>query len=394
MRFRQLWLVPALVAMAALVPHPALAQTTPVVRAPIYEGECVVSLSMVAAAASPSAATLEVKVNEESVDLKGAKVTSDNGVVAVWLGDSFRRGDKVRARTLPDGQWSQTVEAVPSSSNVRCTQPTTQAIDERPRIASVVLIGGSSETFAPETERFQKDVAGVTGVTAADRTKHLQLMTEFSLDYRLAAKGRRALWLLTRARYFAQQTSTCTTGSTEAALCVENDVSIKPNQAFKNVNNARVAEFVFGARYEFATLNPDDTPVAVYGSFTYGSLFVGKFEIPSGGVDTAVKTYDKALNDHLAAIGISVTKGRFRDTFVETGAGITEIFAPDSGSPAFKRWKTNAMLVTDGSVLKFWDPIRFFVRFSLDRALGPDSYRTSYGGIVDLSRVFGGLGDQ
>ena len=45
--------------------------------------------------------------------------------------------------------------------------------------------------------------AGATSGTLMNRTRHLQLLTEFSLDYRLTAKNRRALWLLTRARYFA-----------------------------------------------------------------------------------------------------------------------------------------------------------------------------------------------
>ena len=97
------------------------------------------------------------------------------------------------------------------------------------------------------------------------------------------------------------------------------------------------------------------------------------------------------VNDVFAGAGLVVTKGRFRDTYVEFGRGLSEIFAPDSGRRKPDRSKTNVMLVTDGSALKLWNPVRFFIRFSLDRATGPDSFRTSYGGIVDLSRIFAGL---
>lgn len=378
----------AFIAWSVLLPQLVFAQATPVVRSPIYAGECVVSLAMTPVPSAPLAANLEVRVNGTVVDLKQAKLTTADGRVTVWLGDSFTRRDKVQAR-VSNGEWSTVVEVQPSLSKISCKDPSLRSLDERPRLSSVVLVGGSSETFAPEVERFQKDVSGAVPGTR-ERTQH-QLLSEFSLDYRLTPKERRGLWLLTRGRYFAQQANTCTTGSSQPSLCVDKDnVSINPNQAFKNVNNAQVAEFVLGARYEFAMLDGDDNPVAIYGEFTHGSLFVGKLEVPAGSTDAPAKVYDKSLNDFFAGVGISVMRGRFRDTYVETGAGLTEIFAPDSGSPAFNRRKTTAMLVTDGSAFKLWNPIRFFVRFSLDRARGPDSFRTSYGGIVDLNRVFGG----
>jgi hypothetical protein len=370
----------ALLVAFALAPHVLFAQTAPAVREPL-KGECVLSVKFRSPAPTNlSSAGLEVQINEHTLDMKQVRwpAAFDGTLLTLDLVEGFREGDKVRTRLLPNGDWSTPVTVLPSPLAVSCKQPSAKTQDDRPRLASIALIGGSSETFSPEIDRFQSTFNPSTPGTPT--TKHLQLLTEFSLDYRLGPRDGRGLWILSRARYAAQQTSTCTTNtnSTEM-LCREQDaVSIAANQAFKNVNNARVAEFTLGLRYEFATLNAEDNPIKLYATLTHGSLFV-------------VKVDDKSLNDIFVGGGLVVTKGRFRDTSVELGTGLSEVFAPDSGRRWPNRRKTNVMLVTDGSAFRIWNPIRFFVRFSLDRAKGPDSFRTSYGGIVDLSRVFGGL---
>ena len=366
---------------AALVPYGASAQVAPIaVRSPLYEGECVLSLEF-AEPIPPSLlkTAFEVQVNGQKLDLALARwpkpAEFDGRHLTLGLGDSFQKRDKVRAVLLPDQRSSEAVQVQPSPLAVSCKQPSKGRSDERPRLSSIALVGASSETFAPEIDRVQAAFGTNDGGLGAS-THHLQLLTEFSLDYRVTPKERRPLWILTHARYFAQQTSVCTSDASGQEICRREGGTFSPNQAFKNVENARVAEFTLGLRYEFATLDSDDSPVNLYAIVTGGSLFVV-------GVD------DKQLNDIFVGGGFVVTKGRFRDTHVETGAGLSEVFAPDHAD--FNRWKANAMFVTDGSALKFWNPVRFFVRFALDRATGPDSYRTSYGVIFDLGRVFGGL---
>jgi hypothetical protein len=365
-----------------LVPLRVFAQDPPSIDGSLEAGTCVLLIR------HPAAFGGKVQINGR--DVVAASRTSTTGeVAAVPLQDPLHEGDDVRLLISTD-VWTKPVRVVaaskPAAGSCGSVGATREPLDERPDFYSTLRTGFVVETFAPQIHqltqklfRSQENKQADEQADGATTGIAGRPVVQFDANYRVPLK-RTSLWLYSQARYGARKTTVCVpdtagTNPSKAPTCDDNGVP-NPGKALAVVRLADTAEFYLGGRYEFATVNRGgESPANFFVNLTYGSLFV-------------LDLGDVAFANHKLTFGFQMTGGRFRDSFVEAGSGVSGIFTPSADSSRF-RFKSNVLLVFDVTTFKTWDKVRPFISFSLDQARGADSYLTVFGAIMDVGKAFG-----
>lgn len=273
------------------------------------------------------------------------------------------------------------------------TCSTKSSLDERQPLLVTFDVGWMSETFAPQKAELQDiyNAKGVVGTPNESAFKNAgRRSTVFDASYRLPIKrfGNRPLWLATSALYgrrsttCLQDTSTTTAAGETPSADLPCSDSVTPAQTLVDIKQADTAEYYIGGRWEYAHFGAESpVPAAGYVNCSFGAIFVA-------GVG------NKAISNSQCGGGVTLIGGQFRESYVEMGYGISEIFAPDNSH--WNHWKTRVfittrLLKTDPKNVagKFLNSVRPFVTLVQDRGHGPDSFTTNVGFLFDFGTVFG-----
>jgi hypothetical protein len=261
-----------------------------------------------------------------------------------------------------------------------------RTLDQRPAFAASFGVGFLSETFAPKKAELQalfagrQDSQGQTTFTRRDA-----IATQFDMSYRLPIKGleRRPVSFLART-FYGRRTGVCAGEAPDGQA--SNCTGIpEPGQALVIVRRADTSEVYFGGRWEvlplFQSLPDQSFPGSVYVTCVVGAVFIE-------GVG------DKALSNHFCGGGFTLVGGQYQNTYVEIGAGKSEIFAPDRSN--WNRKKADVFVTArvvnrniQNGVGRFMNSFHPFFRYTLDRGKGPDASTTNFGFVWDFVRVFG-----
>jgi len=380
--------------LVLLLPSQPSAQTSPSILLDLYAGDCLVVIT----GFSEWGAGLWISPHPEP-----AKITwylSGNNTVTIQLRDGLRAGDvlKINQKSAPEtpldaGTVLDRPATLPAAQSCQPEKTSGTPKDEREAFSAIGRVGQLVETFAPQGEGLKLQFAapaptkaGETAATPGSATAG-RVMFSFDVDARLHTVLGRPLWLTSRVLYGARQSAICQQGTENASAqdttaCTGSGIP-QPEKALVIARQADSTEVDLGFRYEFYELPADSVPGSVYVSCSAGSIFI-------------LGVGDKALDHHHCGIGAIVTRGRFRQSYVEYGRGRSEIFAPDVNT-GFNRNLVDVLVTFNfvGLDVELWKrslkSIRPFVGVSLDRGKVPDSLVTTFGIGFDMARLFGGL---
>jgi len=275
----------------------------------------------------------------------------------------------------------QTVQVFDYTGNVKGAATPVVTVGEKPcpatqndcrnQFEAGAHLGVAVDTFASD------GALAYLNPEAAAKSKE-RFTAGFEFAYRLfgdEAKVSRypnQLWAFGETLHAVRSTEfDCNANPTSLTFCSKTGFVVPPNPSgsiFAILRAATSLEAFTGLRYEFLTLgNGSSSPANLYLKGQLGFLKV------SGRPDDAVDV-------HHVGLGLTTTKGRFIDSYLEAGFGRTDLFERKRKD----RWKLDGLLSIDiGRGVSFYTQILV----DADAGFGSDSVQSYYGFSFDLKKV-------
>jgi hypothetical protein len=258
-----------------------------------------------------------------------------------------------------------------------CIPMSLLAQDDREDFEATFYTGASIDSFAAQD--LQKYLN-----PSASGTKQLGYVAGADFAYRLIGireSNLPQLWVYGETLHGQRSAEVdCSQKTENGALpeqCDLDGFKPKPGAFIGILRNSSSLEAYSGLRFEFLTLHAGgDHPTKLYLKSELGFFTVAG----SGG--------DVFDSHQKLALGLLDTKGAFRDSYLETGWGKSDVFSDRRG----RRFKVDGYLTWDLGGKCSWMRklgMKPFLQITLDSDLGPgaDSVRTFYGFNFDLKHL-------
>jgi hypothetical protein len=249
-----------------------------------------------------------------------------------------------------------------------------QAQDDRGNFEATFYTGASIDSFAAQDLNKYLNPGDSS-------TKKLGYIAGVDFGYRALGKNESGpqLWLYGQTVHGQRSAEVDCSGAKESQpdACGLGDFLPRPGAFLSILRNASSLEAFGGARLELLTLRPESDNA----SKLYVKSELGFFTISGAGGDV----FD---SHQKAAVGLAFSNGLFRNSYLETGWGKSDVFTFHPG----RRFKLDGYLEWDflgeNSTLARHG-MRPFIEITLDSDFGKgaDSVRTFYGFNFDLDKL-------
>jgi hypothetical protein len=260
-------------------------------------------------------------------------------------------------------------EAGPDGGQNQASPAAADPTDTRADVEITVFTGISIDSFAAKalTDYINKDDSNAV---------REQLIAGFDFSYRVTRPGRRrpAIWVYGEVAHGARsgEANCGTAAERETELCREAalEPAANPNAPLAIFRKATTLETFFGMRAELLQLRSDSDDAAAK-LYVKGQL--GLLTVAGRGGDV--------VDVHHVGLGVILTKGHFKSSYLEAGYGKNTLF---ESKP--ERWKFDGFLSMgpdDARVRPFAQ-----ITVDVDFGSGADSIQSYFGFDIDVRNIW------